>query len=546
MKVGDPRSRVYRPSVVIDFRIRFDERLRRVVSSPLSPEDLAASGGAEPGKGATVPLFAAGSSEELTQVVGVVPSSASIDLSGVRQAGRWSATVLYRDLPVPPEAVRAGAALIHVGCVDDGEYGSRLSAGRSAALDTRDAAGNPRMDTLVMLGVVDTWDVSDGDGPSTVSLSGRDQTGILLDSPWPADAFDRLDLTADIGQVVKQVLSFHPFGADMVPFVEVAPAKEWPGGSVPSPDTEGSSARHRRGAAGDKTPRRTGKATGDLKFWDVITRLCLLVGAAPYFRGVHLRIVPMRSLFEQVGGGTTPFAGGGPRVEGGEEITVRRLVYGRDVKRLSVSRKLSGVKAQVVEVVSADPDSPNRSERLRRVRWPDGGKTNDGPLATSVASSGASSQDVLRVSVPGLKDEAAMRRVAASVFEEVMRGETTGTVEASDLASFGGSAADPDMLRLRPGEAIQIVRDARQRGALPEAQAHVRRGFEEEVQEVKKRVGSEPFARLVTAIRRGELGQITPYYYVNGVKYAWDGSRLNVSLDFRNYVSAVMDTGAPS
>lgn len=540
---------VYYPSLLAHIRLRFDESTQRL-PAPVILSDGRMEPEPSTSKSRGLPLFVEGANDDLSRVINLVPLSASVQLPGFRQASTFNLTLDYADLPVDPWVVRAASVVIHLGTVSAdlwarGQDGERAPDGRLLSmLDPYTAAGTPNPETLVMVGIVDEWSVTHSDAGSEISMSGRSLESILMDSPILPAQVSAVNLDQPIDAVVRNVLGFHPFGADIAAFVEVAPAERWPKGEIPRVAFEEVLPRPRRGRSGGAAENK-GSGASNLSYWDLITRYCMLVGAVPYFAGQTLRIVPSRGLYDQATRAgvdpavPTPFAGGVPRtLQGGKQLNIRRLTFGRDVATVTKHRKLGGVKARVVEVVSVDTGSSERgAQRLRKARWPVEDK------ASSVAPSGSSSQEsVLRFPVPGIRSEERLREIARALFEEIMRGELGGDAETAHLSSLGGSNADPDLLRLRPGDAIQFTVDASGFGSTPPGVAALIReageSFEAQVAALTKRFGDANTARLLVSALRGEVSQLQTVFYTQTVRIEWGGDGVRITFDFTNFIEA--------
>lgn len=598
------------PACTVHLRLRFDEAFHvpgSPLPAPISPEDLLASGplglgafaGARIAGGvgglslqfnlkANAPLVASQGTDGLTVVQNIIPLKASADLNGYRQAGKFSLGLAWKDLPVDPRAIRAIGVELHMGTVKAGDFAqgmvSREANGRRSTLQTR-PNGVMNLDTLVLIGTADTMTGEFSPDRSSISIEGRDLRGILLDAPLPGAMASRLDLSKPINEVVAQILALHPQGQRFT--VEVNEA-EWPGGQVPSPCVEGDLTRVRLGVDGAQPGAQPKGDPKDLNFWDLITNYCFLVGGIPYFAGPFLRIRPARNLYDlrnraefdprttaaasvaaslgaalsfpataalvgsalgsaassAVGAGATPFKGGQPRKVGSEELRIRRLVYGRDLSSMKFERKFSGVTVPTIECVSIDTSSRERGrKKLVIARWP-----KDKKAATSkVDPSGTQTEkDVLRIPVPGIRSQERLERIAQDIYEEVGRGEQGGSAETKSLASYGGDNEDADMLRLRPGDAVEFLVDASSLQSIPppvsELTDHARRSFEEEVRAVTARVGNLNLARVLVASARNSVVELTRFFRVNNVRLVWDAATgAQVSFDFQNYVESRND-----
>lgn len=570
----------YRPSCVVHFKLRFDEALTLVPESG-APEKLFTPARApKPGPSAASSpdwVNQAGQGVEDSWVFGVVPRELSLEKPGYRQFGSFNMSVAFRDLPIDPRTVRAAAVEIHLGTVSDEDFAQGFSGpdaqGRiRSVLLTRTDDGQPNSETLRMVGMVDEWDVQHTDKGSIVTCSGRDLRGVLIDTPIGPDdvkdsqLLDAIDWSQPIDQVVAQVLAFNPFFAG---FNVVCNPADWDGGVIPSPGLDkGGVARAQRGARAEREHRKVKPPadSSNLNFWDVITRACYLVGAIPTMRHTDIVLRPARTVYDRLRGSVdparnpTPFADGARRyvdAESGETLRpplkTRRLVYGRDVGSLNLNRKFAGWrKTRIVRCVSLDLDAPDHLAQLVQGFWPpdvaEAAVKKARATSKKAAGSNKSKEDVITVPVPGVKDPAKLELIAHSIYEELGRGELGGAVKTKALASFGGDNSDPDLLRLDPGDGVEILTDL---GSVRSGIAPVvstvagmaRMSYEQAVADVARRLGNSPgdrrLAEVIVATARGLVAELQSFYRVQTVKLAWDSSDgVVIEFDFQNYVVA--------
>lgn len=560
------------PSLVVNFRLRFDEAFNVItVPAPVSVDDLSDNtiSPSAQGQADIRPLITQRGTDNLSHVSARIPDSAIVELPGFRQAGTFNLSFQFQDLPIDPRLLRSIGVEVHLGAVAASDFGDGMvranaQGSRSSILNTMSAGGTPREDTLLLAGTVDTWTVEHTDKGSVVHMEGRDLRGILLDSPINPKLFKTLNLSKPIDDVVRQILSRHPFGKDFI--VSINP-QDFDGGVVPSPASADGITRVRLNAngQGQGTAKPAG-GTDQINYWDLITRYCYLVGAIPYFVGYKLRIRPARSIYDlskKAGYDPrvpTPFAGGKTRTvqvgdpQRGEQLNLRRLVYGRDIQTLKFERKYTGVKARVVECISINTSSNQRGkQKLITARWPDKPPTGaqlppganvDRAKTTSVSPSGKQSEEeLLRIPVPGVSDPKRLQQIAKDLFEEIGRGEMGGSCETKNLASFGGDNTDPDLLHLLPGDPIEFQVDTRGLSSkaplVSELTNQQRRSFEEQVSIIKQKIPDENLARVIVATARGNIVELQRFFRVSNVKYAWDkNSGVNVDFDFQNYIEA--------
>lgn len=558
---------LFYPSVVVNFKLRFDEALHLANNpEPVSIEGRVGSPALKPGSAREVPLLLQRESREASFVMNRVPRKCTVELPPYRQAGTYNLVVDFKDLPIDPRTLRAAAVEIHIGTVAARDFATGMTAQntgpgapRASFLVTRNVAGQPNPDTLAMVGLVDEWEVEHGEDSSLVTISGRDMRCLLIDSPLQTknenaqQIMEALDTSQTIDLLVRQILSFHPMHDEYR--VEVN-AAEWPDGVLPSPLASDLLPRHRRGAKGTRRGGR-GNPPGEaakMTFWDLITQYCYLVGAIPYFQGTALRIRPARSIFDQQRAGfdpriATPFADGQPRRTDGTpplEWSVRRMIYGRDVKTLKFKRKFAGnARPKVVRCVATDLSSPERGQGVHlEARWPPATAPRNARSTQASPGGQTAHEEITTIPVRGIRDQGRLLEIARNLYEEIGRNEMDGTCSTKNLASFGGDNDDPDLLRLHPGDAVEFYTDTSQMRARAPLVAtlleYERTPFEQAVEMVLARIGrssgNEDLARVIVATARGNIAGIQRVFRVASVHYDWDKDKgIDVDFDFQNY-----------
>jgi hypothetical protein len=488
----------------------------------------------------------------------VIPISCDVEIPNIRSAGKFKIRMNYRDVPFDPRVFSAVAVTIRFGTV---------AASQSAQFATGTALLQPDPNRFsgVMVGVADTAFVEHTDTGSFIELEGRDLRGILADSKAPAAVFSKLDLRKNIKDVVGQILDQHPFGSYFKSILR-ALARDFPNG-LPSPYASGDATRVQLGADGKGSTAAT--SSEEVSFWDLIVNYCYICGVVPYFTTTRdpnaesrLVIQPLRTYYEQELAPSTPFDGGVARLsEDGRIINVRELMYGRDIARLSFERKFQGSKGRGIRVVCLNTSSKQRgTQKLLEVTRPQGlivpknkakltGATKEQIPRIQAGQIGPIGDigytDVDTIYVYGVTSKKQLELVADAIYQEKGRGEMGGSCETSNLASFGGTNADPDLLYLRPGDAIRIgVMQSTVLGlsgtladtTLSEAQLdaiYQTRGFPAPVA-----------AALAQSAKRG-TPTAQPYFRVGNVKYSWSNqSGMRISFDFQNYIEGSREGGA--
>jgi hypothetical protein len=579
-------DQVFYPSLVVNFLLRFDEGLSvdeiaNIPAPQLQDGQVDAVSSADARPHDIRPLVTATGSKNLSKIANRVPKSATVELPAYRTAGKFTLEIDWRELPIDPRIIRAASVEIYIGSVGPDDFSAGMTGFDPKTLQRRsilpivDGNGAPRDDLLAMVGIVDNWAITRGDA-SSIKMEGRDLRGIFLDSPINPEVVATIDLKRDIIHVVHDILLKHP-SSEM--FQIIWNPDDWPDKTPPSVADPEQLTRVRRAADGQQS---TGGTSGgdQTSFWDLITQYCFLVGAVAFFRGRNLVIRPGRSLFDQSkpSGQTPPgiaskilgrlthpgttvsqtwdpvFGGSGARLDDdGQEFYTRKLIFGRNVKELSFERKYTGTKVPVIQLVSYDTSSKNRgAAKLLTAIWPpdvsidDKGKvaSADGSShVTSVSPSGGSSQtDVKRISVPGIRDQKKLLEMAKDLYEEIGRGEMGGSCSTGFLASFKGNNSDPDLLRVRPGHAIEFLADTRALSSIaPSASTELaleRASFDDAVREIQRILGSSDvnLARVIVASSRASIIGVLSTFRVANVSFSWSlAAGIQTKFDFQNY-----------
>lgn len=550
---------VYYPGCACNLIIRFDEALLTGTTPPAkSSAQLAVTAeSASEGPPSETAGILQGSNSRLSRRYATVPTKATIELPSFRQAPKFSLTFAFRDFPVDPRAVRALGVELFLGTIPSSDWQRGLTRqsdyGRLASIIANDRKN------LVLAGLADVVRDTFGETGSEVQIEGRGLQGIFLDLPISAEAVASVNVDQKISDVIADLLKAVKL-ADKIPMETTAPT----GGEIPVVGAKAVVTRINLNAKGSKTKRATKGENSSLNFWDIVTNFCFLVGYVPDFNGHTLRLRPAVSLYDKrkIGlKGQSPFKDKQPRTiqtnNGSEQLSVRRMVYGRNLLNFMMERKLGGTaKTPIIRCVSTVTDSDKRgSGRLLEVFWPpndpttdvDGGKLEDAQT-TDVAPNGEGSQkNILTVAVSGVKDEERLREVAHAIYEEVCRGELTGSASTKDLASFGGNNEDADLLRLRPGEPVQFQIDSTGvRGQPPivnEVTNLASMSPEEATDQVAERLGGDrDLAQVIVGTVRGTLKNLQDTFRVGTVRYGWDVDQgIAVDFDFQNYVEVRFD-----
>lgn len=486
--------------------------------------------------------------DNMTQVMDLVPIDCTVDLQNVRQAGKFSFKLDWRNLPLDPRLVRAIGVEVHLGAVSETDFADGVAGvfdetGRRVSMIKTRINGQPNPDTMLMVGSADTARVSHGETGSIITIEGRDIRGILLDAKVPPALIAKIKLEQPISDVIRDVLETAPAEIGL----NIKIVAEFPDSEPIVADGQGY-ANYRTSADGSKT-RATGAGAEKMSYWDLITQWCFLVGAIPFFTGRDLYIRPARSIFDtqidsETGkdrtGQPPPFRtrDGRPTVrdipsEGGaaERVGVRRLVVGRDILVVDYDRKFGGAVVPKVKVIGT-VDNVRGLDQRRVVQWP--------PENTLAADLKGENEEI-SIPIPGINSEKRLLSIAQDLYEEIGRGEMGGVATTGNLASQGGTNADPDILRMRPTDAIQILTDTRALSSRAPLMTEYIDGqripFDEQVARLIARGMTPSMARVLVAASRSAVVGVIDYFRVANVRFSLrTGGATSIAFDFQTYM----------
>jgi hypothetical protein len=242
-----------------------------------------------------------------------------------------------------------------------------------------------------------------------------------------------------------------------------------------------------------------------MPIWDLITQACELCGVMPLYRpslpsatgsiaGVEqtvdpancLLLVPPEAFLDDISSGTQ--ISGGSRDGFRRNFTdaqgnafgsdVRFMVWGHNLSKMKLARKMGKARPQAVEVHAYNPDAEGAKRQLMS-RFPKhvtkakgkGGK-GGGKSASKMGEKGHGKIDSVRIfEVQGIRDQLALDSIAVSLYHQLARQELTMEIETDELASYIDPVASatngqlvplqhndqPDLLRLCAGTPVQVT-----------------------------------------------------------------------------------------
>lgn len=389
----------------------------------------------------------------------VEPREVTVERNSYRAADTATIKLDYSDAPFDPRAVKAMNATVLMG---DAE---------SADGDLSEFAE----DYLIWEGAIDEPSINLSESGETVTLEGRDYTGIFLDTKWMGGA---IDLTPPLEDVLAAVKATVP-GLETIDFI-------W---------------------YDDADSVVLSKIFGKTKFapqpdddvWTVIVDLCNIAGLLPV---IELDAMIVRGATSSVG------------------ETVVGFNYGTDVESLEFSRKLNGARNSQILVRCWD----DQARKTREAKYP------PDPIVTGkrVSKKGKVTPQlaaILPFSVQGAYSEADLSAKAQQIYEGLAREQVDVKLTTREMWS------DNERLWLMQASDVVVVRLGKDDlGSLKGVSQAEATNF------LQARGYSADVARaLVAAGRRAE--DLATTFYVKSARHKWSRDNgYELELELINFV----------
>lgn len=399
-------------------------------------------GGVDPSKGIA---------DDGTVILEVIPVSAVITKAPSKDANTAQVVFDFRALPIDPRSVRAAFVAITLGTVSSNDYADGMGErevrgdGSSKALVAHEDGQELRLHSSSrFVGFAATWTVDLDEGGDFVTIDCVDASAVLRSQRLLGK---KIDLTKPIDQGVQELVDSYPasIGFRVVlgtPVDKTDPDKvQAPTGALTPADVMPPAQKRRKGKKA-ATVEKSDKET----VWDLINDAVLRLGLIPVVRGLVLYLMEPRVLYADV-------------------ANSRKLVYGRNLKKLKIARKMEGITTDTIEI-----RCPDRS--IGRVRWARypvlSGEPTSGILgqegspqpvytrSSKVTPNGTGHEQVRVLTVRGVAELATLEKIAECTWHEISRQEVHGNFATDEIESWE-SLTEADLLDLEPGEPVQIL-----------------------------------------------------------------------------------------
>lgn len=435
--------------------------------------------------------------DDLVVKLYVVPTQIDIEANGFRIADKLNATVALNDLPIDPRIVRSvlvNGWITTVG-VDD-------FADKARWVPKVIRAGNPMFRGYVDVHGIDVDETNNEIAIDAVSLEqqlmiaeldARSTIRQIKGGEEPLVDFVKRAISTvpgfsgAVGDVIGVEL-FPNFDKDKAPTVgkrlllrTMQSAKSQAKGNGGNVEADDSSAGTDPGSVPGKGVAEIPKPTvAKSTVWDLITRACeMAAGLIPIYDpsidpNAILLMAP-QNLMETPTGGVKVSQVTDPRLRFNRqytrpdgstwESTARIMVYGGNIKSMKINRNFGRIKAPGVRVVSYNPDAPPKERRLEAL-FPITAKGSWVQSAGTGRKRGGKGHppvnEIETYVIHGVRDLPVLKLIATSLYNSLARKEFTIAIETDDLSSWIDPAnpesgnENPDLLRLRPGMAVQV------------------------------------------------------------------------------------------
>lgn len=396
--------------------------------------------------------------------------------NGYDQADTFKLVLPFDWFPIDPRLIRSCGVGIYMGGAEGPD---------------KDIVAGEGNKNLMILGHVDDGEIDHSDG-STVSLTGRDFTGLLLDEKWQAFIEGKegkenarrpsgIDLKKPLDKVIRSILDKKLATKSL--------KLEFRG--VASPPVLGSWHSHGEHEVSD-----------DASFWDVIKHLVYQAGLICFVEFDTLVVTEAKTLDERgkVGGA---------------------FVYGENLKKLSLKRKLGRIRATNIRVRSYD----TKKKRTLTGTYP------AKPLEkVTISGTGevTKEQSFLDFFVPNVASKAQLDKIALSIYTQRSRQQLEGSFETEDMTTLVGTK-ELALTALRDGSAVTIDVAADERSFL---KAH------SSVEERTNYLSQRGYPSRVAGVIARAFDDLDTAFYVKSATHRYsgeDGYSLNCA--FLNFIT---------
>lgn len=439
-----------------------------------------------------------------TSTLAVQTRSLDVTVNDYRTADTFKAEVDYKHFPFDPRSMRSCAVSIYLQDMarlynKDGSVNKiRPNELRQFTSTKGKNSGNTN---AIFTGFVDEDEINFDDMRRTVSLSGRDQTGLFIDQMYsdkiPTDPFGlRLD------QAIKTLVRAFP-ALNKINIVNQTDDALFPllRPLMVDPNSQ---------LSGQRSP---GKHEN---YWEIIQDMINRCGLIGYMNLNDLIITTPRNQLNTV-----------------DDL---KIVYGKNVKNLNFKRKLGRLKKLNLQCISRSGKNVIKAEvpleatdawcksfgiKKERVKVPvlgaNGQIDPNQPLQPA---------PIIVFPIPGIANKEHLIRIAQNSYEEYSRQQLEGSFDTHEMLGRIGVSNDPfDLTKLDIGHPLQIEIDMDDLNEISR------------ITSVEQRImylTSKGYDSKVAVIFAESMGKFSPRFFTKSLRISMGDSGFKLHVDFIN------------
>lgn len=444
----------------------------------------------------------------------VSPVSLSVQINQYSQADTFSMQVRFEDFPFDPRLIRSLRVTILI-----------LDLKELRDFNSQDITSN--IDKVVFTGFADKHSIQLNESERTVSLEGRDNTSLLIDS-----TFDNANLEDEEGKRVRAIRLDRPVKAIIQDLLSNVPAAK----NIEIDDRSGRGGENFRKIApsfnlvsGEESSDGLYQYTDkNESYWDVIVSICEASALICYIELDKLVLTTPRILYQ-----------GG--VQGKQTL---QFIYGFNLMNLSFFRNLGKKKKFNILLKSFNV---RENERIQVSIPRDADRSWANALNIDKAI-----QKVKELNAQGVaetrnaqaftflfnnKTKEELIEIGQKLFEEFVRQQLEGECETNDMVVNDDKGVEFDLTKIRCGTPVKIeiaqedVRNILRTGPGGETISDgqriaylVRRGYPQRTAE-----------ELIKAVSKG-TGKLRPVFYTQEALLDFSDQGFSCRLGFVNYI----------
>ena len=372
--------------------------------------------------------------------VTVIPKSASWMQNGIQHASTLNASIKYIDCPIDPRLVRSVGVEMLLGCVtEDAFVLSNTKPGGVVIPPTYTGPNGETRTNLRFQGFATKFKTAWGKGEPLITLDAQDNSVLLHNQEMSPRV--PLSMVKPIDHAVADFLANYVQLAGLT--IQYLPVSDTP--PVLATILSGTAFRPNLGPMMSKNG-----GASKMSIWDYLTDVCGSAALTIRMDGTSLIIQGARALLTSAPAPRSddPFKG---RSVDGQSFPYRRYIYGQNIETMEIERNFGKKAVANIEVRSVSTE--RKTVCVGRFPQPKDRQVYALPGNTTP------DQKWSVYNVPGIKDQDTLTKIAQGIYEQIGRQELGVELKTKNLASFGGSNSDPDILDMKVGDTFELLVD---------------------------------------------------------------------------------------